>query len=85
MARQSIQDLAASLKAFYTKLDAFIAAANANQANSDALVQKAIEDTKASEGADVDAIMTQLAADLAAEAAKVPEPPTPPVVDVSNL
>ena len=85
MARQSIADFTAALNAFYQKLEAYIAAANANQANSDALVAKAIEDTKASEGAAIDQIMTQLQSDLAAEAAKVPESPTPPPVEISNM
>ena len=85
MARQSLTDFVTAFNEFRLRLDAWIAAANANQANSDALVAKAIEDTKASEGAAVDEIMAKLQSDLAAEAAKVPESPTPPPVEISNM
>lgn len=71
---QKMDDFKAQLAAFITKLDAFIAAAAANQANSDALVAAAVAKEQAGEDVDVQGLSDA----LAAEAAKVPDAPTPP-------
>lgn len=80
---QKMDEYKVQFAAFATKLDAFIAAANTNQTNSDALVAEAVQ--KERDGEDVD--IADLSAALAAEADKVPSPPTlptppaPPPVD----
>lgn len=71
---KAMDDYKAQWTAFTTKLDAWIAAAIANQTNSDALVAAAVK--KEQDGQDVD--MAALSAALTAEAAKVPDAPTTP-------
>lgn len=74
MMTQKMDDFKVQFATFITKLDVWIAAANANQANSDALVAAAVQAERDGEDVDVEALSVA----LAAESDKVPAPPTPP-------
>lgn len=69
-----LDDFKVGFAAYTAKVDAYIAAANANQQTSDQLVAAALAAQQA--GQDVD--VQKLSDDLAVEAAKVPDAPTPP-------